>query len=122
MGDPNQPTKKVHSSGCYRIPHDLGKRSKLLSGRFEAFLLLRLRGLLNLRLIVIVALIVLGLGVELFRATAVAQQKQQTHQREVLQRAEPIYPDIARRGQLRGVVRLRVKVAADGSITSTEGL
>jgi hypothetical protein len=34
-------------------------------------------------------LIVSGLGVGLFRTTAVAQQNQQTHQREVLQRRNP---------------------------------
>jgi TonB family protein len=122
MDDPNQLTKQVPSSGCCRIAHDLGKRSKVLPGRFEASLLLCARGLLNLRPIVIVALIVSGLAVGLFRTIAFAQENQQTHQREVLQRAEPAYPDIARRTQLKGVVRLRVKVAADGSITSTEVL
>ena len=72
-----------------RIAHDLEKRSKVLPGRFEASLLLCARRLLNLRPIVIVALIVSGLGVGLFRTTAVAQQNQQTHQREVLQRRNP---------------------------------
>jgi len=122
MDDPNQLVKQVPRSDCCRIAHDLGKRSKVLPRWFEASPLLWLRRLLNLRLIVIIALIVPGLVVELFRANAVGQQKQQTHQREVLQRVEPMYPDIAQRGHLRGIVRLQVKVGADGKITSVEVL
>lgn len=42
--------------------------------------------------------------------------------RQVLRRVAPIYPDLARRSQISGIVRLRATVAANGSVKSVEPL
>lgn len=43
-------------------------------------------------------------------------------QRKVIQRIVPTYPDLARRLQISGVVKLRVTVAPSGNVKSVEAL
>ena len=90
---------------------------------YEACLLLRSRHFQNLRPIVISALIVCNLGMGPFHADAVAQPIQHAQsKRQIVRRAEPDYPELARRAKLRGNVRLQVKVGADGSVASVQAL
>ena len=42
------------------------------------------------------------------------------HARKVVHMVNPVYPDLARRLQMSGVVRLRATVAPDGSVKSIE--
>jgi len=54
---------------------------------------------------------------------ASAQNSATSHEaREVVRRVNPIYPDLARRLQLSGVVKLRATVAPNGSVKSVEPL
>jgi TonB family protein len=59
-------------------------------------------------------------GVVLCDRFSVAQQDQPDARRKVLSRVAPTYPDLARRTNVHGVVKLLVVVAADGKVTSTE--
>lgn len=43
-------------------------------------------------------------------------------QRKVVERVEPEYPEIARKMQIRGTVKLRVWIRANGSVTRVEYL
>jgi TonB family protein len=47
-------------------------------------------------------------------------QDESTVERKVVTRVAPAYPDLARRLNLRGVVKLIVVIAPDGKVTSTE--
>jgi TonB family protein len=88
----------------------------------EAWPPLRSRRPLDLRSIVIFALMCTFVPT-FFHARALAQQTQQAmNARPVVRRAEPTYPEVARRVRLSGSVRLRVKVAADGSVASIQAL
>lgn len=40
--------------------------------------------------------------------------------RKIVERVEPEYPAIARKMQIRGVVKLKLKVAANGTVTQVE--
>lgn len=42
------------------------------------------------------------------------------HPREIVRRVAPIYPDLARRLQISGVVKLRATIAPSGSVKSIE--
>jgi len=48
---------------------------------------------------------------------AVADERDQ-HLRAVIHRVQPIYPEIARRLSLEGLVKVRAEVAADGHVKS----
>ena len=43
-------------------------------------------------------------------------------QRKIVERVEPDYPEIARKMQIRGTVKLRVWIRANGSVTRVEYL
>ena len=49
-----------------------------------------------------------------------AQQNEPEVERKVVSKVAPVYPDLARRLNLRGVVKLIVVVAPDGKVKSTE--
>ncbi len=49
-----------------------------------------------------------------------AQQDEAAVDRKVVSRVAPVYPDLARKLNLRGVVKLIVVVAPDGKVKSTE--
>jgi TonB family protein len=49
-----------------------------------------------------------------------AQQDEASVERKVVSKVAPIYPDLARRLNLRGVVKLIVVIAPDGRVKSTE--
>jgi TonB family protein len=49
-----------------------------------------------------------------------AQQDEQAVERKVVTRLAPVYPDLARKLHLRGVVKLIVVIAPDGQVKSTE--
>ena len=52
-----------------------------------------------------------------------AQDTDTSHEaREVVHKVAPIYPDLARRLQISGIVRLRATVAPNGSVKSIEPL
>ena len=40
--------------------------------------------------------------------------------RKLIRRVEPVYPDLARTNRIKGVVKLRLTVARDGSVKSAE--
>jgi TonB family protein len=58
-------------------------------------------------------------GVVLSDSFSVAQQDQPEAQRKVLSQVAPAYPELARRTNVHGVVKLMVVVAPDGKVTST---
>jgi TonB family protein len=47
-------------------------------------------------------------------------QQEEAVERKVVTRVAPVYPDLARKLHLRGVVKLIVVIAPDGKVTSTE--
>jgi len=49
-----------------------------------------------------------------------AQQNQPDVERKVISKVTPLYPDLARRLNLRGVVKLLVLIEPDGRVKSTE--
>ena len=51
-----------------------------------------------------------------------AQDQPDESARQVITRIAPVYPDLARRMNLEGIVKLRVTVAADGSAKAIEVL
>lgn len=53
---------------------------------------------------------------------ASGQQEQAEGTRKVITKVVPAYPDLARRIQLRGVVKVEVQVATDGTVKSTKVL
>ncbi len=59
-------------------------------------------------------------SIALSRPFLLAQQDEPEVSRKVVSKATPIYPDLARRLNLHGVVKLVVVVAPDGKVTSTE--
>jgi len=72
------------------------------------------------RLFVIsISLVLWGVTTDL---AALAQEAQVVASRRIVARATPIYPDLARRINLEGTVKLRVKVAPNGSVKSVEAV
>lgn len=59
-------------------------------------------------------------GVVLSHPFSVAQQEQSDANRKVVSKVMPTYPDLARRTNVHGVVKLVAVVAPDGKVTSTE--
>lgn len=49
-----------------------------------------------------------------------AQEDEPALERKVVSKVAPVYPDLARRLNLRGVVKLIVVIAPDGKVKSTE--
>jgi TonB family protein len=62
---------------------------------------------------------VLPLILSLFLGMASAQQQAREAERKVVSRVVPTYPEIARKMQLRGVVRIQALVMANGKVKST---
>ena len=73
-----------------------------------------------LRGILVAFLAFLMAGVVVCDHYSVAQQDQPEAPRKVLSKVAPTYPDLARRTNVHGVVKLLVVVAPDGKVTSTE--
>lgn len=65
------------------------------------------------------ALVLLALSILLPNAS---QAQQSEAKRKVTSRFVPTYPELARRMQLRGVVKIQALVAANGKVKSTEVL
>lgn len=54
--------------------------------------------------------------------TMLAQEAQSDSTRKVVNRAVPVYPELARKMSLEGTVKLRVTVAPNGTVKFTETL
>ncbi len=71
-------------------------------------------------------LFAISLGVLLYGSTIVpaarAQEAQPENARVIISRALPTYPELARRMNLEGTVRIRATVAPDGTVKSAETL
>jgi protein TonB len=72
------------------------------------------------RWILLVFLVFSTAGLVLCGPFSVAQRDQAEAERKVLSKVTPTYPDLARRTNIHGVVKLVVAVAPDGKVTSTE--
>jgi TonB family protein len=72
------------------------------------------------RWIVLVFLAFSTAGIVVSAPFSVAQRDQPEAERKVLSKVAPTYPELARRTNLHGVVKLMVVVAPDGKVTSTE--
>jgi TonB family protein len=57
-----------------------------------------------------------------YYANAQDSSQQQESKRKVKKRVEPVYPDIAKRMNLTGKVKLQVVISPDGRVTSTKEL
>jgi TonB family protein len=57
-----------------------------------------------------------------YHATAQDSTQQQESKRKVKKRVEPVYPDLAKRMNLTGKVKLQLVISADGRVTSTKEL
>ncbi len=69
----------------------------------------------------VTTLLVLCVG---FIALGIAQSQQQAapEMRKIVRKVNPIYPDIAKRMNLSGVVKLTVTVAPDGNVKTVEAV
>jgi TonB family protein len=66
------------------------------------------------------ALILLSLGVSIFPPTFSLAQEQPEGTRRIVDRVVPVYPDLARKMQIRGTVRVAVVVAPNGKMKSSQ--
>ena len=66
------------------------------------------------------ALLALCLAMIALESHPCLSQEQPANKRKVVNTVIPIYPDIARRMQLRGIVRVQVVVASNGTVKSTK--
>jgi TonB family protein len=64
-------------------------------------------------------IIFLGL-VTLPSLPSIAQEQPQPENRKVVNRVPPVYPELARRMQLRGTVKVQVTVSPNGKVSFTE--
>jgi TonB family protein len=55
-----------------------------------------------------------------FLAVSTAQEQPEVSARSVVTRVVPVYPELARKWSFEGVVKLRVTVAPDGAVKSSE--
>jgi TonB family protein len=62
------------------------------------------------------------LGILAIFTTMVFAQQEQSGTRKVISRSSPIYPDLARRMQMSGTVRVEVVVAPSGTVKSTKAV
>ena len=69
-------------------------------------------------------LVAISIGLLIFGPTmdlpGFAQDPQLDVQRKVVSRVVPVYPELARRMNLQGTVKIRVTVAPNGTVKSTE--
>jgi len=72
------------------------------------------------RRIVIALLVCSAAGIVLFQPFSLAQQGESEVGRKVLSRVVPTYPDLARRTNIHGAVKLQVVIAPDGRVKSTQ--
>ena len=68
----------------------------------------------------VAALIVFSLGVVVFSAQVSLAQDQPEGKRAIVDRVVPVYPDLARRAQIHGTVRVGVVVAPSGKAKFTQ--
>jgi TonB family protein len=60
------------------------------------------------------------LGLALVGSGAAAQEEKTEVARKVLDRVAPAYPELARRANLRGIVKVEVVIAGNGKVKSVE--
>jgi TonB family protein len=65
-------------------------------------------------------LVALCVGMVIFSHPCSPAQDQAEAKRKIVNRVPPLYPDLARRMQIRGTVKVQVVVAADGKVKLTE--
>ncbi|SRR5216683_3514491 len=68
------------------------------------------------------ALLAVSLGAALFCPSLSRAQGQSDRNRKIVSKVMPVYPDLARRLQMRGTVRIQAVVASNGSVKSTQVL
>ncbi len=68
------------------------------------------------------ALLAVCFGMILFSPPLSAAQAESDGSRKILSKVTPIYPDLARRLQMRGTVKIQAVVAPNGSVKSTKVL
>jgi TonB family protein len=66
------------------------------------------------------ALMALSLGMMVFSPTFSLAQEQPEGKRRIVDSVVPVYPDLARRAQIRGIVRVGVVVTPSGKAKSTQ--
>ena len=54
----------------------------------------------------------------MWSALSVAQQEQGDSKRKIVSRVEPVYPELARRMNITGVVKIELAIAPNGSVKS----
>jgi len=74
----------------------------------------------SIRPFFVAALLGLSLGVIPFCSAPAFAQEQAEGKRTILGRVVPVYPDLARRAQIRGTVRVGVVVTPSGKAKSTQ--
>ena len=74
----------------------------------------------SMRPFFVAALISLSLGVIVFRPAFSLAQDQPEGKRAIVDKVAPVYPDLARRAQIHGTVRVGVVVAPSGKAKFTQ--
>jgi TonB family protein len=73
------------------------------------------------RVVILIVIVGLALTASLFVRTSTAQA--QSHaDRKVINRIAPVYPELAKRMHMSGVVKLETVIRADGNVKSTKAL
>ena len=60
------------------------------------------------------------MGMVAFSPSLCPSQQQSEANRKILNKVTPVYPDLARKMQMRGIVRVEATVASNGRIKSTQ--
>jgi TonB family protein len=68
---------------------------------------------------VLVALVVLSAGLRLLPSSSYAQQQAEAKSRKIVNKVLPVYPELARRMQIRGTVKVETIIAPNGKAKST---
>jgi TonB family protein len=68
------------------------------------------------------AMLAVSLGTSFFCPSLSRAEGQSDRNRKVVNKVMPVYPDLARRLQMRGTVRIQAVVAPNGSVKSTQVL
>src|SRR5437016_11486626 len=68
---------------------------------------------------ILAMLVALSLGVLLYVSSSFAQDQGEAKSRQILTKVKPVYPDLARRMQIRGTVKVETIIAASGNVKST---
>ena len=66
------------------------------------------------------ALLALSMGMVVLFTSLCPSQQQSKADRKILNKVTPLYPELARRMQMRGIVKVEVTVASNGRIKSTK--